>query len=176
MRSRSNYLLKTISQENAENQSKLNAESGMTDSSPMLVKRGSIGSQKYCNTWQMKRPLPNPNVPGAEDCCKEEAAHIDDVIVTDPHMLPHTFPRGVKVFTTFKPPEHLEGYESPKSQHGEYFVTRNCDGDGPYYFKLDSSLGPIRKGGENGEVLKPDLVPGCLECQDRTHMVQHSVV
>ena len=153
----------------------------MTDCSPMLLKRDSfhsVASQKYCNTWQMKRPLPNPNPATGEQEKDEDAQSRDDVITPDSvHTLSHTFPRGVKVFTTFKPPDHLEGYESPKSQHGEYYLTRNCDRDGPYYFKLDPSLG-VSKESDHGEGLKPDLVPGCLECQaqDRTHMVQHSVV
>ena len=85
-----------------------------------------------------------------------------------------TIPRGsvsrLNVFTTFKPPEHMDGVVSPDSRRHECFRTSE---DSPYYFKLD-----VRDSKDTLDgIHKPDIVHGCVECQDRVHLQQqHSVV
>ena len=83
-----------------------------------------------------------------------------------------TLPRGsvprLNVFTTFKPPEHVDG---PDGRRHECFRTSE---DSPYYFKLDVRDSKDALDG----IHKPDIVHGCLECQDRINLQQqqHSVV
>ena len=158
-----------MSQENAENQSKLSMDLSH-DSSPMLVKRASSipGQTRDYSSWQNCRPLPEPS--------KILADGDDRDIKTYTHR--HTLPRITmpKVFTTFKPPDHGEDCAHSAPERVEY-VIRTCD-EGPYYFKLNPNdpNAPSRET-ESVDGLKPDLLPGCMECQERLECrPRHSVV
>ncbi len=87
-----------------------------------------------------------------------------------------TLPRGsvprLNVFTTFKPPDHVEGFLPPQDGGRRHECFRTSD-DSPYYFKLDARDSKEALEG----IHKPDIVHGCLECQDRLHLQQqHSVI
>ena len=79
----------------------------------------------------------------------------------------------LNVFTTFKPGEDPYNIENASNHIHQCFRTSD---ESPYYFKLD-----VMDKGEDGKdgirIRKPDIVHGCLECQDRIHLQQqHSVV
>ena len=193
-------MLKTISQENAENQCKANADS-VTDCSPMLVKRDDLTytpKEQYYTSWQHQRSLGLPVMHGVDahsggvggqrnsvDLHSLEGVDQDDSTVDDlvspegpsPPVLSHyhTLPRSAigPIFTTFKPGKcPLDGDCSPTLHRSSDCVIRTCD-EGPYYFKLDQ----VNSVNKDDDGHKPDLVPGCLECQaqERTQN-HHSVV
>lgn len=195
MRSRSNYLLKTISQENAENQCKANADS-VTDCSPMLVKRDDLSythKEQYYNTWQHQRSLGMPVLHGVEphagqrnsvdlhslEGLDQEDGTVDDLVSPEGPSPPilshyHTLPRSAigPIFTTFKPGKcPLDGDCSPTSPRPADCVIRTCD-EGPYYFKLDH----VNSNKDDVDGHKPDLVPGCLECQAQERTLNHRPV
>lgn len=155
--------------------SKANGESA-TDCSPMLVKRDNIitldRQRDYtCNTWHMKRPPSGVGMNHQDGTSVEGQPQAGgEVLHHEQLMCNATLPR---VFTTFKPSEPTEGYEDPHSEREGYILKAIArDTEGPYYFKLDhiSSLGDGDLTSPDGH--KPDLVPGCLECQERTQHMQ----
>ena len=169
-----------MSQENADNLSKANLDTS-TDVSPMLLKQPTHPSDY--STWQRCRPLPaHSSIPSSlQHGGASESPHLaDSAARSQPGR--HTLPRISipKVFTTFKPEQDIpEGYDSPPPERIEY-ILRPCD-EGPYYFKLDTGVNckePGCKDTDSVDGLKqPDLVPGCIECQDRTEQrSRHSVV
>ena len=163
-------------------QAKPNGESA-TDCSPMLVKRenlaSSLGRQRdyACNTWHMKRSVHTAaGMAHQEGSCGMEAPAPHpggggEGLYTDSSQLVcnATLPR---VFTTFKPSEPTEGYESPHSEREGYILKAIArDTEGPYYFKLDHISSMVDANDlTSPDGHKPDLVPGCIECQERTHM------
>ena len=154
-------------------QAKPNAESA-TDCSPMLVKRDNFVTLQRqrdytCNTWQIKRPLPVPSGVTQDGGNSEISPQTGENIRHEGQTSrTATLPR---VFTTFKPSERSEDYESPRSEREGYIIKALArDTEGPYYFKLDHITSVMDAELTSPDGHKPDLVPGCMECQERTHM------
>ena len=134
----------------------------------------------YCTgTWgHSKRPSKSAvTTPSGDSNARIRHLSSDDILneqtgLTSPQSCA-TLPRGsiprLNVFTTFKPPDHVDGFVSPDCRRHECFRTSE---DSPYYFKLD-----VRDSKDTLDgIHKPDIVHGCLECQDRINLQQHSVV
>ena len=199
IQSRSNYLLKNISGDGCGDGqgSGLKQPTGGTasqDCEPILAKRSaSLSSHRSqqsreqrsdyscaVGTWgHNKRPSKSAvTTPSGESNPRVRHMSSDDILNEQTGLTSQqscaTLPRGsvprLNVFTTFKPPEHIEGFVTPDGRGHECFRTSE---DSPYYFKLDV--------GDSKDTLdgihKPDIVHGCLECQDRLNLQQqHSVV
>ncbi|KAK2150342.1 hypothetical protein LSH36_410g02008 [Paralvinella palmiformis] len=161
IRSRSNYILKHINENNVNDMtstltSKADVDAANADRTPM-IKRERVHStpgtltRHYLDTWQRTRPLPVPRPTS------------DSGIDQDPEAVTLT-PDSPGIFVTFRP-----DYETSLLAGGQHLTSSTYPQDlrdrgTPYYFKVDPAQRATAS--EYGSSGRPDVLSTCNLCRN----------